>query len=400
MQVQRQFFLDWLRIAAFALLVLYHVGMYYVSWDWHVKSPQASTWLEPLMRLSNPWRMSLLFLLSGAATAWMLQRRQGTGLLRERSLRLLLPLLAGMALIVPPQPYFEVVQKAGYAGSYLDFLALYFSAYGGFCRGSDCLVLPTWNHLWFLPYLWCYTALLLLLHRVLPAPWCRAALLRVGALPAWQLWWLPIVALALIRLTLLSRFGSTHALVDDWFNHASYGLLFLIGVVLAAQPQLFTRLQPLRWPALALALVCWLAIGAYVEHVAPLGAVPEGLRALQRVAHATLQWSAIVAVLGFAQRHLNRDHRWRAPLTQGVFPVYLVHQTVIIVLAMGLAPLGLAAGVEGPLLVLLSFALSLTFWWVARFSGPLRPWFGLPPRPRAQPWRGPADPAPGCGRWA
>ena len=35
---QRLFFLDWLRIGAFALLVLYHVGMYYVSWSWHVKS--------------------------------------------------------------------------------------------------------------------------------------------------------------------------------------------------------------------------------------------------------------------------------------------------------------------------------------------------------------------------
>ena len=35
----RLYFLDWLRVAAFGLLVLYHVGMYYVSWDWHVKSP-------------------------------------------------------------------------------------------------------------------------------------------------------------------------------------------------------------------------------------------------------------------------------------------------------------------------------------------------------------------------
>jgi hypothetical protein len=89
----RLFYLDWLRIGAFALLVLYHVGMYYVSWDWHVKSPHASPLIEPLMRLSYPWRMSLLFLLSGAATVWMLQRRP-QGLLRERAARLLLPLVA------------------------------------------------------------------------------------------------------------------------------------------------------------------------------------------------------------------------------------------------------------------------------------------------------------------
>ena len=40
--MQRRHDLDWVRVCAFALLVLYHVGMYYVTWDWHVKSPAAS----------------------------------------------------------------------------------------------------------------------------------------------------------------------------------------------------------------------------------------------------------------------------------------------------------------------------------------------------------------------
>jgi len=64
----RRYDLDWLRIFAFGLLILYHVGMYYVSWDWHVKSPFASTTLEPLMMLSSPWRLALLFFVSGCAT--------------------------------------------------------------------------------------------------------------------------------------------------------------------------------------------------------------------------------------------------------------------------------------------------------------------------------------------
>ena len=40
--MQRRHDLDWVRVCAFGLLVLYHVGMYYVTWDWHVKSPHAS----------------------------------------------------------------------------------------------------------------------------------------------------------------------------------------------------------------------------------------------------------------------------------------------------------------------------------------------------------------------
>jgi glucans biosynthesis protein C len=93
---------------------------------------------------------------------------------------------------------------------------------------------------------------------------------------------------------------------------------------------------------------------------------------------AAQQWGAVVAAFGFARRHLNVDHRWRAPLTEAVFPVYLVHQTVIILLAMALVPLALPAGAEAALLVPLTFAVSLGFWRLARAAGPLRPWLGLP----------------------
>ena len=65
---RRVYWLDWLRIGAFGLLVLYHVGMYYVSWPFHVKSPHPVAGLEPWMRLVEPWRMSLIFLVSGMAT--------------------------------------------------------------------------------------------------------------------------------------------------------------------------------------------------------------------------------------------------------------------------------------------------------------------------------------------
>ncbi|WDK60169.1 acyltransferase family protein [Xanthomonas campestris pv. campestris] len=109
--MQRRHDLDWLRVIAFGLLVLYHVGMDYVTWDWHVKSLTTQLMLEPLMLLSSPWRMSLLLLISGVATAFMLRSRP-EGLLYRRSRQLLLPLLFGMAVIVPPQSYYyQVVEQ-------------------------------------------------------------------------------------------------------------------------------------------------------------------------------------------------------------------------------------------------------------------------------------------------
>ena len=79
--------------------------------------------------------------------------------MRERSRRLLLPLLFGMAVVVVPQAYYELKTQAPELlpgnGGYLDFWAAYLRL-EQFCKGDDCLDVPTWNHLWFLPYLWLY----------------------------------------------------------------------------------------------------------------------------------------------------------------------------------------------------------------------------------------------------
>ncbi|MEY2953434.1 MAG: hypothetical protein RLZZ401_1521, partial [Pseudomonadota bacterium] len=206
----RWYFLDWLRIAAFGLLVPYHVGMYYVRWPYLVKSPFANAGPEPWMLLTNPWRMSLLFIISGAVSSLVLQRRQGAGFMAERSRRLLLPLLCGMALIVPPQAYYEVVHKFAYAGSYADFLHLYFAGFKGFCQSGRCVALPTWNHLWFLPYVWCYALLLWLLLRLRPTSLDSLAHRCRWLLHGARLLWVPVLVIVLMRWTLYRRFPATY----------------------------------------------------------------------------------------------------------------------------------------------------------------------------------------------
>jgi peptidoglycan/LPS O-acetylase OafA/YrhL len=367
----RLHFLDWLRILALAWLIPYHVGMYYVSWDWHLKSPFASTTLEPWMRLSAPWRMSLLFLVAGAATAFMLQRQGASvALLGQRAKRLLLPLLAGMLVIVPPQPYLQVVQQVGYAGDYLDFLRLYFTAYHGFCRSGGCLVLPTWNHLWFLPYLFVYTLALWGLLRAWPAALDRlaTALGRAFAGAGLVLW--PVLALALLRFWMAPRFPITHALVDDPFAHAQYLSIFVLGAALARHGELWSAMDRQRWPAGVAAIAGWALL------LSTDGGTVPGVRPL---AFATQQWCAIVAAVGFAHRHLNRDNTARRWLTDAVFPVYVLHQTVIVLGIALLAPLALHPAVEAPLLIAGTLLTCLAVFVAARGVPWLRPWLGLGP---------------------
>lgn len=395
----REVFIDWLRIAALGLLILYHVGMAYTSWMWHVKSAAAArpgaafaaevaAAVEPWMRLTAPWRMTLLFLISGLATSLMLRRRAASpagpqaaappGWLRERARRLLLPLLAGVVLVVPPQSYLEVQQFHGYAGSYLEFLALYFGGEGGFCtRERGCLILPTWNHLWFLPYLFVYTAVLAGLVRLRPGALDHAA----ARLPSWlggAAWLLaPIAWFALTRWTLKPLFGETHALVDDLFLHAQYAAAFALGVLMARAPAaaLWPRVQALRHLALALTLLAW---GLLI-------ATPPGA-AWRVLPWSVMQWCAIVAALGYARRHLQRDNAWRARLSEAVFPIYVLHQTVTVLGVALLARWPLPVAAEAAILMAATFGLSWLGYEGVRRVGVLRPWFGLGSRrPRAAP---------------
>lgn len=383
----RLYFLDWVRILAFFVLIAYHVGMYYVSWGWHVKSPHAGTGPEPFMMLSAPWRLLLLFFVAGAAAHFLLRRMAPGTFLRRRSVRLLVPLVFGMLVVVPPQAYFEVVEKLGYAGGYGAFMRLYVTGYGGFCQ-DGCLSLPTWNHLWFVAYLWVYTLVLAACAALLPeARVARLAERTAALLAGWRLIAVPALVLGLVRIALLDRFPQDHSLIHDWYNHATYLPAFLLGALLARTPRAWAAMEGQRWLALAVALSAWAALmlwfGAPHERMAP--PVLDAWRTGMRPVWMLCAWSAIVAACGFARRHLDRDGPARRYLTEAVFPVYIAHQTLIVVMAHGFKPLGLAPGLEALLLMVLTASGSFALYEVVRRLRPLRPLFGLAPVQRAAP---------------
>lgn len=389
--------LDWIRVGAFMLLILYHVGMFYVPWDWHVNSPRPVEALEPVMQLTSPWRLTLLFLVSGAATRFLFDgfARQGTGGARRfvgsRLLRLAPPLLFAMFVIVPPQSYYEVIEAARGLGVadpahspwLADFWVKYATASGGWCDADGCLITPTWNHMWFVAYLLAYSlalaSLLALGQRLLPA--LQSGLERV--LKGWGLLVWPIVWLALISWALAPLFPVTHALVDDWYNHALSFSAFLFGFLGARSQILKAGYERLRRPALLLALLAWAAWAAYAWAWRAEDAVPpEALKTAMRGVYAVDQWAFIVAVLGYGARYLNRGGPVLRYLTVGVFPFYIMHQTITVVAAHHLAPLGLPLPLEAGLLIAATFLGCFATYEIARRLGWLGLLLGVRPGPR------------------
>ena len=390
--MERRHDIDALRALAFALVILYHVGMYYVAgWGWHIKSPAAAEWLQWPMRALNLWRMDLVFLISGVALGFLARGGAPLALLRQRSARLLVPLAFGMAAVVPYQAYAQAVANGSIAPGFGDFLARYFTggpwpkdAFDGAHAGV------TWNHLWYLPYLWLYTAVLLLARPLFasrPVAALRRGFLQLRGL---GLVLVPVLPLTLYSLLLWPRFPVTHDLLHDGWVHAVYFTLFLYGTWIGTDPGWWAEALRLRWRLLVLAAVLWFA----PQVLRPL--VPDwpvaSWRQVLRVLSDGYLWAVIVAILGFAHRHLNRPWRWLPWANEQVYPWYVLHQTVIIVAAVWLAPLRLSGGVEALVLIAATVAGCWGLTAVIRRVGLLRPLFGLKPRARPR-CPSPATPA-------
>ena len=229
MEQIRRFDIDWLRVIVFALLICYHVGMFFVPWGWHIKNNEIYPWLRIPMLFLNQWRLPILFVISGMGTAYALAYRTGGQFIKERFLRLYIPLAFGMLVIVSPQVYIERLVNNEFTGSILDWFAS-----GTFMKG----IYPTgnfsWNHLWFLPYLLVFSVMLTPIFI-----WMRSH--PEGAFQQWikrrlqaNPYFLYSFILPLYGYEALLEpfFDVTYNLIWDWFNFVSSLTLFFYGFLL------------------------------------------------------------------------------------------------------------------------------------------------------------------------
>lgn len=367
--------LDWLRIIAFAILIFYHIGMFFVTWGWHVKSPDANTGPQFVMSLVSPWRLALLFFISGVALRFLSDKLGAGAFARERTGRLLPVIVLAMLVIVVPQTWFELRQDGAIGPDVFSF-------YGQYIVPSVLhgVITPTWNHLWYVAYLLVYS---LILAPVIPA------LRRLADGPAGQgvgrLWSgrsgpvlllvLPTLPFILYVLALEPRFPTTHALLDDWANHAHSFTILLVGYFAAKSPAFWSGVRRV-WP-LALAYVAgFLALAACLNQLGwpDFGQAGSVAFDIMTVLYA---WSAILALLGLAQRFLDRDGPARRYLTGAIFPFYILHQTITVAAGYYIAQTGWGVWTQFAVLVAVTIGGCFAGFEIIRRITPLRPFFGL-----------------------
>jgi surface polysaccharide O-acyltransferase-like enzyme len=330
----RRYDLDWLRVLAFAVLILYHTGMFYVAdWGWHIKSDTTSEALQHVMRLVNPWRMPLLFLISGAALWFAGKKMSAPGLLRLRLIRLLPPLILGMLVIVPPQIYLQILHHEGATFSFSEFYQAYLDLGTNLYPDHQGPIgLMSWTHLWFLPYLLVYTAVFVITKPLLDR--LAALLARVNPGLGW-LYVVPVASFALYGVFLEPYFPKTYAVAGDWYYHALYFTVFAFGYLMAGQLQIVQRLVSARWLCLGISVVTYTLMML----------IEQGGMELSRLTNVVTGclngWSWVLTVLAWSAARLNRPSKALSYMNTAILPWYVLHQTITIILAWHLSSLGL-----------------------------------------------------------
>lgn len=374
--VGRHYGMDWLRIAAFLLLILYHVGLAFSPWEYEWKSDATADWVALPLLAMNAWRLSLLFAISGYASAALYAKfahRPGR-FAGERMKRLFVPLLFGMLVIMPPQPWVSLVTQYGYTHDFGYFLTHDYYTLQELPGGTK---VPTWMQLWFVAYLLLYTLALSLALAVLPER-VRAAG-RAGAerlLSGWLLIPLGILYVWAAR-TLPGAWSDTHDVVGDRAAHVAYAGAFLFGWLLRGSEPIRAAIAR-QW---TLALLVGLAGAAAVIGIEARWPgdtrAPDWAYTLFAWGRAAQCWGIIVALFGFADTHWNRDHPWRATLAEAVFPFYIIHQTVILLAGYWVSPLGWSMGAQWAFVTTMTVAGCVLFYLVGSRIGWLRPLIGL-----------------------
>ncbi len=366
----RRYDLDWLRVLVFLLLIFYHVGMFFVPWEWHIKNNRLYEWLEYPMLFVNQWRLPILFVISGMGTSYALAKRTGKQFAAERLKRLLIPLTAGILLIVPPQVYYERLSSGAFFGSYWEFWPSR-AFLGVYPEGNF-----SWHHLWFLPYLLvfslAFTPLFLYFRKNPRNPFLRWIEQQLKSPVGFSWFLLPLV---LTQIFLRPYFPETHALIGDWYTLTNYGLLFLYGFILIMVRESFWKtVQKNRRPFLLIGLLAfnsWLFL-VFNDNV-PIWA--EYLKPILKVINC---WSWILVLFGYAAKYLNKKSEAISYANQAVYPFYILHQTITVSLGFYIRDLDWSLGTKSLLLVAGTFVIwGVLYEFLIRRLQFLRPLFGL-----------------------
>lgn len=339
---ERRADLDWLRVIAFGLLIYFHSAIAFIPGGIPmIQNSDVSPVLQVMVGFLHEFRLALLFLVSGIGVSFALRHRDKSQFMRDRAVRLLVPLIFGILVIVPPMVYLEKRFIGDFTGSFFDFYPSFFTE-GIYPAGN-----LSWHHYWFLAYLFLYCILGWPVFRYFKGVAGREKLVRWSKKFSRGAWlYLVIGPLAIVEIALRARFPGFPDLVNDWANFSHWFMVLIAGFLLASSRSVLNYTQQLRGWSLALGILATASMfaqfwqpghGGFLPSADENTSVPAYLWfCVLRVSNV---WFWLLACLGYAGRYLQQPSRLLTYLNNAVYPLFCLHLSVIVALEFLIVPL-------------------------------------------------------------
>jgi peptidoglycan/LPS O-acetylase OafA/YrhL len=342
---QREYYVDWLRVLAVILLFVYHTARIFdVNNDFYVKNDHLSTLLTHIVvDTMAPWYMPLFFFLAGAATWHALNIRTAVQYAGERFKRLLVPLIAGILLLVPQQTYIGLLSHSDFQESFLQYLPRFFEPalmdIPGYYLGGFTVA-----HLWFILYLFIFSIALLPVFLFLKSPHGKA-FVHLTASVMKKRFTIFLPALLLVFINTMIGFEK---------NPLYYILYFFYGFIVKADRRFGTAIEKDKFVALVLGLGIHLL--ALVDQYSM---VSNDYSAVIGIGRLFVPWLILVALMGYGKKFLDFTNRFLRYVRQASYPIYIMHQTVIVVV--GYYVVNCDANLWLKFVLIMSFSILITF---------------------------------------
>lgn len=380
----RQAYLDWLRILAIFGVLIFHSAMPFgAELEWHIRNKETSNLFLEMILWLHLFRMPLLFFISGTVSYFMLQNRTGGGFIGLRVRRLLIPVILGILVIVPPQVYLERVTQ-GFKGNFWQFYSQMFTT-GAYPKGN-----LSWHHLWFVVYL--------LIYDIVFAPLFVWIISARGAAFRSALQWLEkgkrvylLTVPGIVLFAALARqYPETNDLVHD-YCYFFYWLCFLLpGFICMVQPALMNSLENNRRTSFLVALLSIIAINYFRwNDRQPWDVLANWEHDPRTYAYIALKaicaWGWVLTAIGYGKKYLDKPHPSLNYLNQAVYPFYILHQTIIVILAYYVVQTTDTIGAKYLFIVITTFIISMGIYHLLIKPYPVcRFLFGMKPLAKAK----------------
>ena len=321
----RRYDLDWLRVFVILTIFVFHSGRFFDLEEWHVKNPTTYFGMNVWTYFLAGWIMPLVFVISGASIFYALGKSGAGTFIKDKVLRLLVPLIVGACTHVALQVYFESRFWGRFNGSFWSFLPRYFDGWRDF--GGNF----AWTglHLWYLLALFIFSIALLPLFMWLKGD-AGARLLerftRFLAKPG-------AVYLLALPGTLLIPYLDPNGFITgrDWggWGLPMYIPLFLAGFLIVSHEGLQAGIKRQRWFSLAAGVLLFITLLVIAVIQGDLNFATPAY-SLFVMLFSLFSWCFVLAILGFGMQHMMFNTPFRQYANEAVLPFYILHQTVII----------------------------------------------------------------------